>query len=276
MSSLRILVVATKAPWPPVDGGRLVLLNTIEALAEAGHHIDLVAPCTKAAGEAAAALNACCTPHLVETRPRSGAAAALAGLTRGVPLTVARHTLPAVREVVDRILAENRTDVIHAEQLHTLPQIENAEARGVLVVHRAHNVENHLWAFSSRHRNPMTSSLLALETRRMSAYEVFALETTACTVALTEPDRRSLSALVPGATVHTVPAPFAAELSAGDELPCAADVPEVAVRMADAQPHVRGLARVDDVPGRVERQRDRFFVVDVLALLGGSHRNLFV
>lgn len=216
MNPLRILVVATKTPWPPVDGGRLVLLNTIEALAAAGHLIDLVAPCPEGAGEAAEALGPCCTPHLVETRPQSAAAAALAGLTRGVPLTVARHTLPAVRKVVDRILAENRTDVIHAEQLHALPQIEGANPAGVPVVHRAHNVENHLWAYSSRHRSAMTSSVLALETRRMSAYEVQALETTACTVALTEPDRRSLSALVPGATVHTVPAPFAAELPAGD------------------------------------------------------------
>jgi len=35
MPPLRILVVATKPPWPAVDGGRLVLLNTIEALAAA-------------------------------------------------------------------------------------------------------------------------------------------------------------------------------------------------------------------------------------------------
>ena len=216
MNSLRILVVATKSPWPPLDGGRLVLLNTIEALAAAGHRIDLAAPCEKDAAEAAAALGACCTPHLVETPPRSTAAAVASSLLRGIPATVARHTVPAVRTVVDRILAEGRVDVVHAEQLHTLPQTAGAPRLGIPIVHRAHNVENHLWAYSMRHRGAIASSLFALETRRMSAYEVHALETAACTVALTEPDRRSFSALVPEAAVHTVPAPFASELPAGD------------------------------------------------------------
>jgi glycosyltransferase involved in cell wall biosynthesis len=216
VTTLRILVVATKSPWPPVDGGRLVLLNTIEALAAAGHRIDLVAPCPGGADAAAAALAACCTPHLVETSPRSGAAAVVSGLLHGTPATVARHTAPAVRKVVDGILTENRIDVIHAEQLHTLPQVRDAARHGIPIVHRAHNVENHLWAYSKRHRGAIASSLFAFETRRMSAYEVHALETSACTVALTEPDRRSLSGLVPEAAVHTVPAPFAAELSAGD------------------------------------------------------------
>jgi hypothetical protein len=41
---MRILLVATKTPWPPIDGGRLVLLNTIEALRDADHHVTLVAP----------------------------------------------------------------------------------------------------------------------------------------------------------------------------------------------------------------------------------------
>ena len=50
----------------------------------------------------------------------------------------------------------------------------------------------------------------------MSAWEVQALEEADCTVALTEADRRALSELVPGAAVHTVRAPFAAELPAGD------------------------------------------------------------
>src|SRR5262245_51720421 len=41
---LRILWVATKVPWPPRDGGRLVVWYTLQAMAEAGHEIALVAP----------------------------------------------------------------------------------------------------------------------------------------------------------------------------------------------------------------------------------------
>lgn len=42
--SRRILCAATKAPWPPRDGGRLLLLETLKALAAVDQRVDLVAP----------------------------------------------------------------------------------------------------------------------------------------------------------------------------------------------------------------------------------------
>lgn len=41
---MRILVVATKPPWPACDGGRLVLWHSLCGLAQAGHEIRLIAP----------------------------------------------------------------------------------------------------------------------------------------------------------------------------------------------------------------------------------------
>jgi len=220
MPRLRILVVATKTPWPTVDGGRLVLYNTIEALAAAGHHVDLVAPHSGAEDDrrrTVEALERCCVPHLVAAGPRSGFGSLLTGLRRGMPVTAARHSLPAVAHRVAALLDAGGVDVIHAEQLHTLAQVETARDRGVPVVHRAHNVESLLWSYTAQHRGSATRSLVAYEARRMSAYEVRVLEEAACTIALTEVDRRILSRLVPGAAVHTVAAPFAGELPAGDD-----------------------------------------------------------
>jgi hypothetical protein len=216
MPRLRILVVATKTPWPAVDGGRLVLLTTLEALAAAGHEIELVAPCAGEVEPAAAALRAVCLPHLVAARPRTTLGATLAGLVGGVPTSIARHSLPAVRRRVDAVLAARRFDVVHAEQLHALAQTGGAAARTVPVVHRAHNVESLLWAHAASHRAPPLRPLAALEARRMSVCEARALDAAACTIALTEPDRRRLAELAPGATIHTVAAPSAAELPAGE------------------------------------------------------------
>lgn len=213
---LRILVVATKAPWPPKDGGRLVLLRTIEALAARGNRIELVAPSTEDPAETINALGEICTPHLVAVRPHSGPASAVLGLTRSTPVTVARHALRSVRRRVIDVLDAGGIDVIHAEQLHALPQTAVAERSGFPVVHRAHNVESILWAYSAGYRGPAMRALFAYEARRMSAFEVHALESTAATVALTEVDRRALSELVPGASIHTIRAPFDRELPAGD------------------------------------------------------------
>jgi len=213
---LRILVIATKAPWPPVDGGRLVLLKTIEALAARGNRVELVAPCTEHTSETIDALSEICTPHLVAARPHSGPASTVLGLARSTPVTVARHALTAVRRKVADLLDAGGIDVIHAEQLHALPQASDAARSGVPVVHRAHNVEGTLWAYSAGYRGPATRALFAMEARRMSAYEIQALQNTACTVVLTEVDRRALSDLVPGAAVHIIRAPFDRELPAGD------------------------------------------------------------
>lgn len=240
MPPLRILVVATKPPWPAVDGGRLVLLNTIEALASAGHHIELVAPFSGAdedRHEISAALGEICTPHLVAAEPRSALASITLGLRRGIPVTVARHALPDVADAVAEVMESTDFDVIHAEQLHALPQVGAARQHGFPIVHRAHNVESLLWDFTAQHRGPVSRSLVAFEARRMSAWEIRALEEADCTVALTETDRCDLSELVPGASIHTVRAPFPAELPAGE-------------RSLEGEPAVVTLASASWAPSR--------------------------
>ena len=218
MPSLRILVVATKPPWPAVDGGRLVLLNTMEALAAAGHHLELVAPFSgneAARREIVDSLSAICSPHLIAAESRSALGSVLLGLRRRIPVTIARHALPEVADAVAELLDSADFDVVHAEQLHALSQIDAAHRCKIPVVHRAHNVESLLWDFTAHHRGRASRSLVAFEARRMSTWEVRALEEADCTVALTETDRRDLSELVPGASIHTVRAPFPAELPAG-------------------------------------------------------------
>jgi glycosyltransferase involved in cell wall biosynthesis len=216
---LSILVVTTKAPWPAVDGGRLVVLNTIAALAAAGHDVELVAPFPgpdELRRRVDAALRDCCTPHLVAAAPHSAAAAALIGLSRGMPVTVARHSLAAVRRQVAELVDARSFDVVHAEQLHALPQTAPARQRGVPVVHRAHNVESMIWAYSALHRGPAVRACFAFEARRVSVWEVRAIESADATIALTDSDRRALSELVPAALIPTIPAPFARDLQPGD------------------------------------------------------------
>ena len=240
MPPLRILVVATKPPWPAVDGGRLVLLNTLQALAAAGHHIELVAPFSGTDDDrrkSVAALVEICTPHLIAAEPRSALVSAVIGLRRGIPVTIARHASPRMAQAVAKVLSSGDFDVVHAEQLHALSQIDAARQRGIPVVHRAHNVESLLWDFTAHHRGPATRSLVAFEARRMSSWEVRALEEADCTVALTEFDRRTLSELVPGAAVHTVRAPFTAELPAGGD-------------PLDGEPAVVTLANASWAPSR--------------------------
>src|SRR3954467_5153192 len=132
MKSLNILAVATKAPWPALDGGRFLLLNTLQALAAAGCRLTLVAPVDPARfdlAEVARQLSGFCSPALVPAAPLppfatllpSGGAPAAPRpppaprpRRRGPPLPLPRHALPAVRREVEHRLAAERFDVVHA------------------------------------------------------------------------------------------------------------------------------------------------------------------
>src|SRR5215213_10565919 len=69
---LNVLIVATKSPWPPVDGGRLLLSLTLEGLEREGCRFTLIAP-------------------------EAGPASPVLALARSwrLPLALARHAQPA-------------------------------------------------------------------------------------------------------------------------------------------------------------------------------------
>jgi hypothetical protein len=223
--AVRVLVVATKAPWPPIDGGRLLLLRTLEGLAALGARPVLVAPVDPrrfALAEVAAALRACCEPELVAARPAgparpaSTARALLAWALGGRPWSIARHTLAPVRRRVLRLVAARPFDVVHAEQLQALAQARPpaALAGRIPVVLRAQNVESALWAAAGRGR------ALAAEARRLARWEGRAVASVDTTLALTAADAATLHHLAaavgePRARVDVLPAPFAAELPPG-------------------------------------------------------------
>lgn len=209
MKSLNVLAVATKAPWPAVDGGRFLLLNTLQALAAAGCRLTLVAPVDPARFELsdiARQLSDFCIPALVPAAPLPPFAALLR--SGGAPLSIARHTLPAVRREMERRLAAESFDVVHAEQLQALPQAEPAFPRGIPVVLRAQNVESDLWAETARRGRGPRGFLLRREARKLAAWEGGAVRRAAVTLALTQEDAARLRELSGGGRVEVVRAAF--------------------------------------------------------------------
>lgn len=229
---MKILWIATKIPWPTVDGGRLLLANTLRALAAEGCEITLVAPDL---GDPAGALRAveelapCCRLVPVAARLRPRAADAVLALLRGWPWTVLRHTLPAMRRRVAGVLRSERFDVVHAEPVQALGSLPWSQDTGSgrpgsgrpAVVWRAQNVDSDLWAAAAGSRSGPLRALLRLEARRLAAWEGRAVRRSPATVALTAEDAARLAAVSgAGEKIHRVAAPFTAELpAAADELP---------------------------------------------------------
>jgi hypothetical protein len=219
---VKILIVATKAPWPPVDGGRFLLRNTLEALTAAGHRPVLVAPVDPARfilAEVGERLASCCEPRLVPAAPGHPVPSLLRSWGQRMPLSVARHALPAVRREVERCLEAGSFDVVHAEQLQALPQTVPASARRIPVVLRAQNVESDLWAETARRSNGWKGTVLTVEARRLARWEGEAVGRVAAVLPLTSEDAARLRSLAGGrGNVQIVRAAF-------PELPAAAGSP---------------------------------------------------
>jgi hypothetical protein len=216
---MRILWVATKAPWPPVDGGRLVAALTLDALRAHGYEPTVVAPVhSRESALAAAAARRAGWDRLVlvPTAPAPLAWAALRGWLGRLPVTVRRHMLPQVCDAVAHLVENECYDVAHAEQLQALGPLAEAGRRHLPVVLRAQNVESDLWRSASR-TAPVLGLFLRREAKRLAAWEGDMVRRAAATIALTTRDAARLAELS-GAPdrVHHVPAPFPSRLPPAD------------------------------------------------------------
>lgn len=216
---MRILLVATKTPWPPIDGGRLVLLNTIDGLRDAGHHVTLIAPVdgryldvdlvrTHLEGRCAAFLPPATTLGAFRSLVQ-------AEITR-TPVTIIRHSLEPVRRTVERVIADNRFDVVHAEQQQAFAGSRPALLAGLPVVLRAQNVESTLWTFAASYRSTFLRAFFRREAAKLGAWESRCVREATATIALTRLDAAALRDLAgPQARVETVEAPFAGHIEPG-------------------------------------------------------------
>lgn len=203
---------------PANDGGRLATLLTLAALSRAGVETTMVAPVGSDSDRRAAeiALDGICRPRLVQADPRRPAMSAVRALLGGAPYSIQRHSLEAVRAEVARLVAAERFDCVHCEQVQAFGQAEPVFRAGLPVVLRAQNVESDLWSAVARLR-PWLGPWLAREARRLARYEGKAVRCAAATVALAERDASRLRDLGGGrGEVIVIPPPFPAELPAGD------------------------------------------------------------
>ncbi len=194
---MKILFVATKIPWPPIDGGRLLLAETLSALSAAGHSTTLVAPLANDAEQAhaQAACPEACSLRLVSARPMVAPLAFLRARALDLPFSIARHSLPAVRREVAFALAQERFDVVHVEQLQALTQAADALDRGLPTVLRAQNVESELWHGTARRASGWRARWLGHEAQRLASWEGAAIARVDAAVAISSLDADKLREL---------------------------------------------------------------------------------
>jgi hypothetical protein len=217
-SALRILFLATKPMFPPTDGGKLLMWNTIKELASRGHRITFVAPdLGQDVSEAHEITSEFCTPRFIPCRcGRLGPSLVRALITRQ-PLSVVRHSHRNLQRSVRDELARHSYDVIHVEQVQSMQNLPQGAALPPLVL-RAQNVESQLWRMVSTFR-PRLAWIARDEARKMSAFEAAALRRVQATVVLTQSDGHALAGAVgmEHRRIRVIPPPFPSDLPSSDD-----------------------------------------------------------
>ena len=189
---MRILCVATKCPWPPRDGGRLVLSLTLQGFIDAGHEVTVIVP-DEAESLASAGVPGSLVLQPVRVRRRGWIEASLRALGDGRTATLVRHDQPALRQAVADCVAHWRPHVVHAEQLQSMTNCTPAAAAGVPIALRMQNVESALWEQLAASRFP--AMFWRRQARRLRAAERTALAQAATTITLTAADADALASL---------------------------------------------------------------------------------
>ena len=217
-TGMRVLFVATKAPFPVSDGGRLLMWHTLRELSSRGHQVTFVAPDLGATRQGAIERIAeFCHPRLVPCRPgRLLPSMIRAQLTRQ-PISVLRHTHKALQQVIREELDQRKYDVIHAEQVQSIFNVPTCAGRPPIVL-RAQNVESHLWRMVGGVR-PRFGWIARGEARKMAAAEARAIRTASTTVVLTRRDGEALAGGqgMRASRIHIIPPLFPNDLPAGNE-----------------------------------------------------------
>ena len=178
---MRILMVCSKSPWPPVDGGSIAMLNMVQAFHKAGHRVTVLAMNTPKhqvdLRNLPARYQYMADFHLVDvdTQVRT-----LDVLTNFI---FSRQSYHAVRfrsklfeEELIRLL-ESEPDGYEVVQLETLFMLNyartiRAHAPQAVIAFRAHNIEHEIWDRRAQNeQNPLKRYVFAETAYRMRAYE---------------------------------------------------------------------------------------------------------
>jgi glycosyltransferase involved in cell wall biosynthesis len=203
---LRVLVVATKAPFSSTGGGSVSLHGLLHALHDHGVDVRVVAP-----GTSPASISPRYPHRCIASQPRSWVRV-LPSLVSGRPLIVARYRLPALERAVEEEITHFAPNVVHLEQLHLawlIPRI----ARTTAVVLRQQNVESLLLARLAELLPAPLRWAARLESRQTARFEAAACTAASIVAAISRADAARLRSLAPRARVEVLPASFMPDVS---------------------------------------------------------------
>jgi len=197
---MRILIVAPRLPWPPLDGGRVAMSRLAESLARGAVVEVLSLNPRKHRGTPGGPLPI----RAIDIETSRLAGPLLRSLVSEPPFIVTRFISAEFREALRETLARFRPDIVQIESPLMLPYAR--EVRGAKVVLRSLNVEFRIWEGLARvEKNAVRRFLLGRVAASLRRYEVRAMQRIDAVVPITAADAADFRALGVKTAMHVVP-----------------------------------------------------------------------
>lgn len=246
---MKILCIAHRLPWPPIDGGKICMHNSLQSLASLGHQTALfcLAPHTEASvdltplRQITQALE--CRYIDARNRPIELLTNSLFGR---LPYNVAKYYRPDIETALMKFASEFCADVVWVEALHMctyLQALKGPYPKAPCVL-RQHNVESTIvQRYADRIRLPGLHHLMKMQAKRLRTFEGDACGWFEHTVAITNTDATELCKIQPALAgkLSVIPAAISARVLPSTPWSHQGAPVLLHVGSLDWQPNVHGL-----------------------------------
>jgi hypothetical protein len=211
-STLKILVLLNRIPYPLNDGGAIGAFNFIKGYAEAGCEVTMLAMNTAKhfvpEAKAQDVLGPYGKLHLVSIDNRINAVGALTNLVKGGSYVVERFVSAEYNQELVHLLQQQQFDVVHVDGLPPAAYIETIRQYSAATISmRAHNVEHVIWErIAARENNLLKRWYLSEQAQRLKEFEITALGKCDVVMAISREDEATIQQCSPGAKTIIVPA----------------------------------------------------------------------
>ncbi len=191
---MRILQICHRVPYPPIDGGNIVMMNMAVALNKAGNEVHQFALNTNKHFTEPSSIPESLRKTLHFRCANIDTRVTATGMIRSIftseSYNISRFHDPIAENEIKSILRSHEFDVVQLETLFAAPYIDcvrqNSKARIVL---RAHNVEHVIWErLASVEKNILKKMLLSFLASRLKSYELETLKKIDALVPITTVD----------------------------------------------------------------------------------------
>lgn len=209
---MKVLFLANKTPFPPIDGGSIATFGLMQAFADAGHQVTVLTMNTRkhhiTPYEIPESVSAKITFHLVEVPATINAPDALKNLLfSSTPYNAERFINKKFSQKLQKLLQSQQFDIIQLEGLYLWPYIKTirqySEAK---IAYRSHNIEQEIWERLLANSKGLKRIYLKQMVQRLKRFEQSAINTYDLLVPITARDGEQLNKMGNTKPIQVIPA----------------------------------------------------------------------